>query len=324
LRSADEVAEFARELQRILRYLGVSDANMEKGEMRIEANISLNMGTKAEVKNINSFKAVHDAVEYEIKRQEEVLRSGGKLVQETRGWDEVKQSTFPQRSKEDAHDYRYFPEPDMPPFETTAFDLAALAESLPELPKAKRARFIKEYDLDVKVADAMADEPAMADYFEAAVSEYRESMPNGNPMTIYNYLTSDLRGLMKQANVVFGDVIRGGGTVLKVSPEHLAHLAALIDGEKITSRQAKDMLAKMFATGEDPEAIMKAEDIGISDADEVEEAVRAIIGENAAAVADYKKGKTASLQFLIGKAMGRLNGRAKPDMLKEVFERDLK
>jgi aspartyl-tRNA(Asn)/glutamyl-tRNA(Gln) amidotransferase subunit B len=324
LRSADEVAEFARELQRILRYLGVSDANMEKGQMRIEANISLNMGTKAEVKNINSFKAVHDAVEYEIARQTEVLKSGGKLVQETRGWDEVKQSTFSQRSKEDAHDYRYFPEPDIPPFETNVFDIAALAESLPELPEAKRVRFIKEYKLDAKSADAMADEPAMADYFEAAVSEFRETVPDGDPATIYNYLTSDLRGLMKQANVSFGGVANGGGAILKVNPEHLAHLAALIGSGKITSRQAKDMLAKMFATGDDPEAIMKSENIGISDAGEVEETVRAIIAENAAAVADYKKGKTASLQFLIGKAMGKLKGRAKPDMLSELFEKNLK
>jgi aspartyl-tRNA(Asn)/glutamyl-tRNA(Gln) amidotransferase subunit B len=320
LRSADEVAEFARELQRILRYLGVSDANMEKGQMRIEANISLNMGTKAEVKNINSFKAVHDAVEYEIKRQEKALRAGEKLVQETRGWDEVKQSTFSQRSKESAHDYRYFPEPDIPPFETNSFDIAALYESLPELPEAKRARFMKEYNLEAKSADAMADEPTMADYFEAAVSEYRESVANGDPAIIFNYLTSDLRGLMKQANIAFDGA---GIAALKVNPEHLAHLAALINDGKITSRQAKDMLAKMFATGDDPESIMKSENIGLSDAGEVEETVRAIIAENEVAVADYKKGKVASLQFMIGKAMGKLKGRAKPDMLKELFEKNL-
>jgi aspartyl-tRNA(Asn)/glutamyl-tRNA(Gln) amidotransferase subunit B len=320
LRSADEVAEFARELQRILRYLGVSDANMEKGEMRIEANISLNMGTKAEVKNINSFKAVHDAVEYEIARQMEVLKGGGKLVQETRGWDEAKQSTFSQRSKESAHDYRYFPEPDMPPFETSVFDIAALHESLPELPEAKRVRFMKEYNLDAKSADAMADEPAMANYFEAAVSEYRESVQNGDPAIIYNYLTSDLRGLMKQANISFDGA---GGAALKISPEHLAHLASLIVADKITSRQAKDMLAKMFVTGEDPETIMKSENIGLSDAGEVEEVVCAVIAESTAAVADYKKGKVASLQFMIGKAMGRLKGRAKPEMLKVLFEKNL-
>jgi aspartyl-tRNA(Asn)/glutamyl-tRNA(Gln) amidotransferase subunit B len=213
----------------------------------------------------------------------------------------------------------------MPPFETNAFDIAALFELLPELPEAKRVRFIKEYGLDAKAADAMADEPAMADYFEAAVSEYHKNVPGGQPMTIYNYLTSDLRGLMKQTGAAFGDNSKDGAAdpAMKVNPEHLAHLAALIDGGKITSRQAKDMLAKMFATGEDPEVIMKNENIGISDAGEVEETVRAVIAESTAAVADYKKGKTASLQFLIGRAMGKLKGRAKPDMLKELFEKNL-
>jgi aspartyl-tRNA(Asn)/glutamyl-tRNA(Gln) amidotransferase subunit B len=182
---------------------------------------------------------------------------------------------------------------------------------------------MKEYSLDVKAADAMADEPAMADYFEAAVSEYRESVPNGDPTIIYNYLTSDLRGLMKQADVPFVGSNGYGGATLKISPEHLAHLASLIFADKITSRQAKDMLWKMFETGDDPEVIVKNEDIGLSDTEEVEKMVLAVIAENAAAVADYKKGKIASLQFMIGKAMGRLNGRAKPDMLKALFEKNL-
>jgi len=313
--SAEQVADFARELQLILRYLGVSDANMEKGQMRIEANVSLNMGTKTELKNINSFKAVHDAVRYELKRQEEVLRGGGKLVQETRGWDEAAQKTVSQRSKEQAHDYRYFPEPDLPPFETSVFGLEALKASIPELPAQKRVRFVSEYGLDERAADALVGELETANYFEEAVSEFREEIPDGNVATIYNYLTSDLRGLMKQADLSFADI--------KVSPEHLASLAVLIDRKKITSRQAKDMLAKMFITGADPEEIMKSENIGISNTDEVETVVLAVIAEHHAAVADYKKGKTASLQFLIGKAMGQLKGRVQPDMLKELFEKNL-
>ncbi len=317
LRSADEVAEFARELQRILRYLGVSDANMEKGQMRIEANVSLNMGTKTELKNINSFKAVHDAVEYEIKRQEEALVRGEKLVQETRGWDEVKQVTVSQRSKEDAHDYRYFPEPDLPAFETSVFDIAGLRASLPELPEAKRVRLAKEYGLDAKQADTMADVPEMADYFEQAVSEFREQLPGKSPALIFNFLTSDLRGLMNQETAM------PEFAAVKVTPERLAHLVVFLEEGKITTRQAKDILAEMFETGADPEQIIKEQNIGVSDAGEVEDAVRAIIGENAAAVADYKKGKTASLQFLIGKAMGRLKGRGRPDMLKELFEKNL-
>jgi aspartyl-tRNA(Asn)/glutamyl-tRNA(Gln) amidotransferase subunit B len=313
--SAEQIVDFARELQLMLRYLGVSDANMEKGQMRIEANVSLNMGTKTELKNINSFKAVHDAVKYELKRQEEVLTAGEKLTQETRGWDEAKQRTVSQRSKEQAHDYRYFPEPDMPPFETAVFNLDELRASIPELPDAKRARFMSEYSLSDMQANALVGDMPMANYFEEAVSELREDSADAKPATMYNYLTSDLRGLMNQSGTTFTD--------LKVQPEHLAHLARLIEDGKITSRQAKDMLAKMFETGADPEEIMKSDNIGISNSDEIEAVVLAIIAENHAAVADYKKGKVASLQFLIGKAMGQLKGRARPDMLKEIFEKNL-
>ncbi len=321
LTSAEDTTAFARELQLILRYLGVSDANMEKGEMRIEANVSLDMGTKIELKNINSFKAVHDAVAYELVRQKEALEHGEKLTQETRGWDETKQKTVVQRSKEEAHDYRYFPEPDIPPFETKEFDIEKVRESLPELPAQKRLRFIDEYKLDAKQAEILISEPATANYFEEAASELDEKLPGDGLTpsalaTLYHYLTSDLRGLMNQDGIGFSE--------LKVDPEHLAHLAAFVEQKKITSRQAKDLLAKMFTTGEDPEDIVKNENVGVSsDTAEIEAAVIAVIAENHAAVADYKKGKTASLQFLIGKAMGMLKGRARPEMLKELFERNL-
>ncbi len=327
-RSADQVADFARELQLIFRYLGVSEANMEKGEMRIEANVSLaqmangnwQLGTKTELKNINSFKAVRDAVEYELKRQEEALRAGEKISQETRGWNEAKQKTVSQRSKEDAHDYRYFPEPDLPPFETKEFGIEALRDSLPELPAQKRERFKKEFGLDGKQTEILVGDPGAAGFFEEAVSELGEGSegsirPEGN-LPIFNFLTSDLRGLMNLSGTTFAD--------LKIMPEHLAYLVALLSGEKITTRQAKDMLAKMFETGADPEEIMKSENIGVtSNADEIEAVVVAVIAENEAAVEDYKKGKTASLQFLIGKAMGKLKGRARPEALKEIFERFL-
>ncbi len=321
LHSADDTAAFARELQLILRYLGVSDANMEKGEMRIEANVSLDMGTKTELKNINSFKAVHDAVGYELKRQEEALERGEKLVQETRGWDAAKQKTVSQRSKEEAHDYRYFPEPDIPPFEAAAFEPEKLRETLPELPAQKRERFAREYGLAAPQVEILVSDLLVADYFEEAASELREQLPGERlpasaAATLYNYLTSDLRGLMNEDGVTFSG--------LKVKPEHLAHLTALIEEKKITSRQAKDMLARMFATGDDPEEIVKSESINVFDDEkEIGEVVRVVIVENPAAAADYKKGKTASLQFLIGKAMGKLKGRAQPATLKELFERHL-
>ncbi len=319
IHTAEDAVAFMKELQLVLRYLGVSDADLERGQMRADANISLShddtLGTRAEVKNLNSFNSVFQAINYEIKRQAEILDKGEKVHQETRGWDEAKQKSVSQRSKEEAQDYRYFPEPDIPPFETRVLGLEALRDSIPELPAQKRVRFVSEYGLDEKAADALAGELNTANYFEEAVSEFREEIPNGTVATLYNYLTSDLRGLMNQAGVAFAG--------LKVNPEHLAHLAVLIDRKKITSRQAKDMLGTMFETGADPEEIMKSENIGISDTDEVKAVVLSVIAEHRMAVADYKKGKTASLQFLIGKAMAQLKGRARPDMLKEIFEKNL-
>jgi aspartyl-tRNA(Asn)/glutamyl-tRNA(Gln) amidotransferase subunit B len=320
IHSAEDAVAFMKELQLVLRYLGASDADLERGQMRADANISISpddtLGTRAEVKNLNSFNSVFQAINYEIKRQTELLEKGEAIKQETRGWNDAKQKTITQRSKEEAQDYRYFPEPDMPPFETASFGLDVLRGSIPELPVAKRARFAKEYGLDERQVDTLVGEPAWANYFEEAVSEFRAEIPGGSAASIYNYLMSDLRGLMNQNGVA---ALAG----VKMEPEHLAHLALLIEHKKITSRVAKDMLAKMFATGVDPEEIMKSENMGISNSDEVEAVVLTVIAEHEAAVADYKKGKTASLQFLIGNAMARLKGRARPDMLKELFEKHL-
>lgn len=324
LKSADEVVAFARELQLISRYLGVSDADMEKGQMRIEANVSINMGTKTELKNINSFKFAKDAIDYEIRRQIEALEKKEEIKHETRGWDETKRKTVIQRSKEEAHDYRYFPEPDLPPFETRIFDVEKLREELPEMPAQKRARFAKEYGLNKAQVETLIGEPALANYFEEAVSELnnkrqetRDKRQGGNYQTIFNYLTSDLRGLMNESGVGFED--------LKIDPEHLAHLVLLIEEGKIGSRQAKDVLKKMFDTGLDPEDIVKSEGLEtVSDTAELEAVVKEVIEKNPKAVEDYKKGKTASMQFLIGQAMEKLKGRGKPDLLKEIFEKKLK
>ncbi len=314
--SAEEVVAFARELQLILRYLGASDADMERGQMRIEANVSLNMGTKTELKNINSFRFVSEAVAYELKRQEELLARGEKLAQETRGWDEAKQKTVSQRSKEEAHDYRYFPEPDLPPFETKVFEPEKLKALLPELPAAKRVRFAKEYSLNEKQVETLVGEPALAEFFEEAASEAQFIVHGSKFMVLFNYLTSDLRGLMNESGTSFEDS--------KINPEHLAHLVVLIEKGKIGSRQAKDVLKKMFETGLDPEDIVKQEGLEtVSDTSELEVIVKEIIEKNQKAVEDYKKGKAASLQFLIGQAMARLRGRGNPEVLKEIFERDL-
>jgi aspartyl-tRNA(Asn)/glutamyl-tRNA(Gln) amidotransferase subunit B len=319
MHTAEDAVAFMKDLQLILRYLGVSDADLERGQMRADANISVSstdkLGTRAEVKNLNSFRSVFQSINYEIKRQTEILEKGETVHQETRGWDEAKQKTTSQRSKEEAQDYRYFPEPDLPPFSTDVFDIEKLRAELPELPEARLTRLQKEYALDATQAELLVAEPALAEFFEDAVSELRADAAKANVATLYNYLTSDLRGLMNESGILFD--------AIKIDPEHLAHLAALVDAGKITSRQAKDMLAKMFETGLDPEEIMKKDNIGISDTGEIEAVVLAVIAENKVAVDDYKKGKTASLQFLIGKAMGILKGRAKPDMLKEIFEKNL-
>jgi aspartyl-tRNA(Asn)/glutamyl-tRNA(Gln) amidotransferase subunit B len=329
IHSAEEALRFAKELQRILRYLDVSDADMEKGQMRVEANVSLSadgkMGSKVELKNINSFKAVGAAIAYEIERQKEILESGGEVKQETRGWDEVEQKTVAQRSKEEAHDYRYFPEPDLPAFEPPKiFDLEDLKRHLPELPEAKRARFAKEFGLSPEKAAQLADDKRLADFFEAAVSELatRDELATSaiekKPQELlFNYLTSDLLGLVAAAGVDFGSI--------KVKPEGLAHLVDLIADGKIGSRQAKDILKKMFETGEDPEVIMRAEGLEtVSDSAEIEKAAREVVAENPKAAEDYKKGKEASMQFLVGQAMKKLRGRGDPGRLRELFTKLLK
>jgi aspartyl-tRNA(Asn)/glutamyl-tRNA(Gln) amidotransferase subunit B len=258
-------------------------------------------------------------VEYELRRQEEALKNGEKLVKETRGWNEAQQKTVSQRSKEEAHDYRYFPEPDLPPFETKEFGIDRLRDELPELPEAKRKRFGDEYGLFEKQLELVIAEPELANFFEEAMSELRELdavIYKNHSSLILNYLTSDLRGLMNDANVDFDD--------LKFSPENLAHLVLLVANGSVTSNQAKSIIVKMFETGADPTEIVASENIGISsDMGEIEAVVMAVIAENEVAVHDYKKGKTASLQFLIGRAMAKLKGRARPEMITDLFKRML-
>lgn len=330
IRSAEEAVAFARELQRILRYLGVSDADMEKGHLRIEPNVSLGqmvngewqMGVKTELKNINSFKAVRDAIEYEIKRQTSLLERGEKVVQETRGWNEAKKRTVSQRSKEEAHDYRYFPEPDLPSFAPAeVFDLEDMRRHLPELPAAKRVRFLLEYGVTSAQSELLAEDKAFADYFEEAASEFREREAEERRKHAFallvNYLTSDLRGFMSEQGI--------GITDLKVSPEHLAHLVDLIADGKLSSRQAKDMLRIMSETGEDPETVMRERGFSlVTEEAVVQLAAEKVASENPSAVADYKKGKTAALQFLVGKTMAELKGQGEPNAIRKALERLLK
>jgi aspartyl-tRNA(Asn)/glutamyl-tRNA(Gln) amidotransferase subunit B len=334
IKNATEAVAFAKELQLLLRCIGVSEADLERGQMRFDANVSIapmdtadqcgqKLGTRAEIKNLNSFAALESAIEYEIKRQTEILDSGKEVVQETRGWDAVKLVTKSQRSKEHAHDYRYFPEPDLPPFETGVFALENLRAEMPELPEAKRQRFQKEFGITTEQANMLVAEKRLAEFFEEAVSELgtRDELTTSRiekrpQELLFNYLTSDLAGLMNEKGVPFAEI--------KISPAELAHLVDLISDGKIMSRQAKDILRKMFETGENPEVILESEGLHtVSDEKALASIVREVIDENPMAVADYRKGKEASVQFMIGKAMQKMRGKANPEILKRLLINNL-
>jgi aspartyl-tRNA(Asn)/glutamyl-tRNA(Gln) amidotransferase subunit B len=312
IKSADEAYDFAKELQLILRYLGVSDADMEKGQMRVEPNISVSktdkLGDKVELKNINSFSAVKNAITYEVDRQIKALDAGEKIKQETRGWDDVKVETFSQRTKENAHDYRYLPEPDLPPVEISADILESLKIEIPELPSEKRKRFVSEYGLSDVQASTLAADRYLAAYFEEANSEKEKA----TPQLIFNYLTSDLLSLVNFEGL--------GITESKINPTHLASLVDLVESGTLNSRKAKDLLKKMWDTGLSTEEILSQEDITqIGDEEVLMETILRIIEINPKAVEDYKKGKEVSLKFLIGKAMAELKGRGNPELLKKLF-----
>lgn len=313
IKSGEQAAAFAKELQLILRYLEISDADMENGQMRIEVNISLSqndkLGTKVEIKNLNSFKAVQEAINYEIKRQTENLERGEKIIQETRGWDDIKKITVSQRTKEESHDYRYFPEPDLPPLELSRFDLDNLKNKIPELPVEKSERFKKEYSLTPTQVEILIGDKELANYFEETTKELK----SGKYQIVFNYLTSDIFGLMSEKGINIKD--------LRVSPKQLAELMSLVIGNKISSRIAKDVLKEMFLTGRGPEQIIQEKGLSqISDEETIKKAVIEIINKNPKAVADYKKGKENALQFLVGQVMKKLKGQANPGILKKLFE----
>ncbi len=329
IKDATEAIMFARELQQLLRYLGVSDADLERGQMRADANVSISntdaLGTRVEIKNLNSWSSIEAAINHEISRQTELLEKGITIDQETRGWDTVKMVTKIQRSKENAHDYRYFPDPDLPPFDTAPFDIEHVRAHLPELPKAKQERFVREFGLSEKQAKAVVEEKARADFFEKAVSELATrdekttSTIDKKPQELlFNYLTTDLAGQMSETGKSFAEITQ------HVTPERLAHLVDLIADGKIMSRQAKDILAIMVKDGSDPEDVLTREGLHtVSDSGELDAVIAEVIAESPKAVADFKAGKEASIQFMIGKAMGKLKGRGNPATLKELFVKAL-
>jgi aspartyl-tRNA(Asn)/glutamyl-tRNA(Gln) amidotransferase subunit B len=318
LHSPEQARAYAQTLRSVLQYLGVNEGDMEKGSLRCDANISLRpkgttgLGVKTEVKNMNSFRALQAALAYEVKRQAEVLRSGGILVQETRGWDEARGETLPQRSKEFAHDYRYFPEPDLPPLEFSPAYVEEVRAALPELADARRARLVAQYGLPEADAATLTASRALADFYEAAVA----AAPPGAARTVANYLLRDVGGLLNAQGIEIDES--------KLTSENLAAVVRLLRDGTLSSKTAPAVLEETFNTGKDPAAIVKEKGLTrIADPAQLEPIVRTVVASSSKPVADYKAGKTAALEALLGKVMGQTRGRADPDVARELLQKAL-
>jgi len=320
LRSPEEARQYLVKLRSILQYLGVSTANMEEGSFRCDANISIRpedsteLLAKVEVKNMNSFKAVYSALEYEAKRQRKIAMEGKKLTQETRGWVEERGITVAQRSKEYAHDYRYFPEPDLPPLVLNREWVEKIRSKLPELSEARRDRFVAEYKLPLYDANLLTSSKAMADYFEA----FRFANMGLPAKEISNWLLGPTSGIMNANNIDITEFSK------KVSPEQFGRLLVLQSQAVINTATAKSVLKEMFHTGESAEDIIARRGLSqISDTKAIEREVIEAIRNNAQAVADYKAGKKQSLKFLVGQVMRKTGGRANPKLVNELLEKKL-
>jgi aspartyl-tRNA(Asn)/glutamyl-tRNA(Gln) amidotransferase subunit B len=322
VRSAEEARAYLQKLRQILRYIGASRANMEEGNMRCEPNVSIRpagtepFGQKVELKNINSFKHAYDAIHFEEKRQAEVLDSGGRVSQETRGWREDTNQTVTQRSKEGSADYRYFPEPDLPPLVISRQWVDEIRSGMPELPDAKRARFQEQYGLSEYDAHVLADTRARADFFEETVA-----LGGGSPQrakAVANWVNGDFARLLNAEGTDIGDS--------KVSAQMLTDLIGLQESGAISGKTAKDVFQQMFNTGRDPKQLVDEQGLGqIEAGDEVAAAADAAIAGNPKAVADYRGGKEEAIKFLVGQVMKETRGRARPEdvtaILKEKLDR---
>jgi len=316
LRSAEEAALFFEHLRSTLVWIGVNDGNMEEGSLRCDANVSVRpagtaaLGTKAEVKNLNSFRYLQKALEYEIARQVALVEGGGRVVQETRLWDQAGSRTVSMRSKEEAHDYRYFPEPDLPPVALTPARIAVIEAGMPELPAARRARFIAAYGLTAYDATELTRSRETAEYFEAA------ARASGNPKAAANWIMGELSRKLKETG---GRLDRPG-----IVPEALAGLIALVDNGTINSTTAKDVFEKMYGTAETADLIVRRDGLAqISDEGAILEPIRRVLGEHADAVAQYRGGKKAAFGFLVGQVMRAMGGKASPKLVNELLRQEL-
>jgi aspartyl-tRNA(Asn)/glutamyl-tRNA(Gln) amidotransferase subunit B len=316
MRSPAEAAECFSRLRAILVWLGVNDGNMEEGSLRCDANVSVRpsgeaqFGTKAEVKNVNSFRYLQKALEYEIDRQIDVIRGGGVVSQETRLFDSATGRTFSMRSKEEAHDYRYFPEPDLPPLMIDTARVATVREEMPELPEARRKRFVAAYGLPDYDAGVLTQSPGLADYFECTAAIV------GNAKAASNWIMGEVLRTMKDRAIDIADV--------PVAPEALAGLLKIVDAGTISSSVAKEVFAKMFESGRSADEIVRAEGLSqIGDEAAVVGLVRDVIARHGDAVAQYRAGKNATFGFLVGQVMKASGGKANPKLANQVLKREL-
>jgi aspartyl-tRNA(Asn)/glutamyl-tRNA(Gln) amidotransferase subunit B len=323
VRSGQEARLYLQKLQQILRYLGVSRANMEEGNMRCEPNVSLRplghpeLGDKVELKNLNSFRAVEQAIEYEIERQRELLDRGERVAHETRGWREDLGRTVSQRSKELAEEYRYFPEPDLPPVAISRAYVEELRARLPELPDAKRRRFMAEYGLSDYEANLLTATRARAEYYQAAVSaDGPDGRRHERAKAIANWMLGD-----------FARLLHAGGIEIdrsKVAPEHLRELVGLIEQGTITTTGGKSVFEEMFRTGKPPSAIVEEQGLTqISSSDELRSTVAQVVAANPKPVADFRSGKDTAIKALVGLVMRETRGRANPQLAEQLLREQL-
>jgi len=315
MRSAEEAAEFFSRLRDILVWLEVNDGNMEEGSLRCDANVSVRpvgqaaFGTKAEVKNVNSFRYLQKALEFEIDRQIDVVESGGRVLQETRLWDSAAGRTHSMRSKEEAHDYRYFPEPDLPPVVVDPARIETVRARMPELPEARRRRFVAAYGLPEYDAGVLTQSPELADYFEQVAA-------GGYPKAASNWVMGELLRTLKERELTIANV--------PLAPSALAGLVALVEKGTISSSIAKDVFARMYESGRSAEEVVAAEGLSqIGDEGAILSIVREVMTKNADAVAQYRAGKKQTFGFLVGQVMKGSGGKANPKMASELLKQQL-
>ncbi|MFP2909496.1 Asp-tRNA(Asn)/Glu-tRNA(Gln) amidotransferase subunit GatB [Pyxidicoccus sp. 3LFB2] len=316
LRDADEAVEYLKAMRDVLVYLGVNDGNLEEGSFRCDANVSVmpkgssTYGQRCELKNLNSFRFLKQAVEYEISRQVDVIESGGKVSQETRLWDVNQGVTRSMRSKEEAHDYRYFPEPDLPPLHVSDAAIDAAARALPELPRAKLTRFISQYGLPAYDARILTAERPLADYFEACAAHYSDAKK------LSNWFLGELMRLLKEEGTPL--------SALRFTPAQLGELLGAVDKGTVSANAGKDVLGEMFRTGKAPADIIAEKGLAqVSDTGAIEAVVDDILAKNAGEVEKYRAGKTQVFGFFVGQVMRAMKGKGNPTLVNELLKKKL-